>query len=212
MCVISSSRVRISAKYVLQQRRFRASLRYLPQTFAICLKPSLFASNLRCLRYTMRLETKEGMPTRVSRLEQTLNKPKVVLVVGVLAVALNVLLYFGLFLPRMTPLIAHINPIGTSLPEAISKSDPVDGSKSDSESSSNSGPEVSSKSDSESSSNSGPEVSSKSDSESSSNSGSEGSLASETDPPPADSPPTNSPSGSPPELPPLPTAPEVQYQ
>jgi hypothetical protein len=159
----------------------------------------------------MRLETKEGVPTQVSRLEQTLNKPKVVLVVGVLAVVLNVLLYFGLFLPRMTPLIGHINPIGTSLPEAISKSDPEDGSKSDSESSSNSGPEVSSKS----------------DSESSSNSGSEGSLASETDPPPADSPPTNSPSGSPPvssapptdspsgsppELPPLPTPSEVQYQ
>jgi hypothetical protein len=211
--------VRISAKYVLQQRRFRASLRYLPQTFAICLKPSLFASNLRSLRYTMRLETKEGVPTQVSRLEQTLNKPKVVLVVGVLAVVLNVLLYFGLFLPRMTPLIGHINPIGTSLPEAISKSDP--------EASSNSHPEDGSKSDSESSSNSGPEVSSKSDSESSSNSGSEGSLASETDPPPADSPPTNSPSGSPPvssapptdspsgsppELPPLPTPSEVQYQ
>ena len=51
------------------------------------------------------------------RLEQTLNKPKVVLVVGVVAVALNVLLYFGLFLPRMTPLIAHISPFGTSLPE-----------------------------------------------------------------------------------------------
>jgi hypothetical protein len=58
----------------------------------------------------------------VSRLEQTLNKPIVVLVVGVVAVALNVLLYFGLFVPRMTPLIAHINPIGSSLPEAISKS------------------------------------------------------------------------------------------
>jgi hypothetical protein len=53
----------------------------------------------------------------VSRLERTLNKPIVVLVVGVIAVVLNVLLYFGLFLPRMTPLIAHIIPIGTSLPE-----------------------------------------------------------------------------------------------
>jgi hypothetical protein len=53
----------------------------------------------------------------VRRLEQTLNKPKVVLVVGVVAVVLNVLLYFGLFLPRMTPLIAHISPFGTSLPE-----------------------------------------------------------------------------------------------
>jgi hypothetical protein len=37
--------------------------------------------------------------------------------VGVVAVALNVLLYFGYFLPRMTPLIAYINPIGISLPE-----------------------------------------------------------------------------------------------
>ncbi|HEY6714117.1 MAG TPA: hypothetical protein VI055_17825, partial [Rubrobacter sp.] len=117
----------------------------------------------------------------MSRLEQALNKPKVVLVVGVLAVALNVLLYFGLFLPRMTPLIAHINPIGTSLPEAISKSDleansnshPEDSSKSNSESSSKSGPEVGSKSDPESSSKSGPEVGSKSDPESSSKSGPE---------------------------------------
>lgn len=40
------------------------------------------------------------------RLEQTLNKPIVVLVVGVVAVALNILLYFGYFLPRMTPLVA----------------------------------------------------------------------------------------------------------
>src|SRR5215213_2645686 len=60
----------------------------------------------------------------VSRLEQTLNRPMVVLVVGVVAVALNVLLYFGLFLPRMTPLIAQINPVGTSLLEGISKSGP----------------------------------------------------------------------------------------
>jgi hypothetical protein len=41
----------------------------------------------------------------------------IVLVVGVVAVALNVLLYFGYFLPRMTPLIAHIHSIDTSLPE-----------------------------------------------------------------------------------------------
>jgi hypothetical protein len=60
----------------------------------------------------------------VSRLEQKLNNPSVVLVVGVVAVALNVLLYFGLFVPRVTPLIAHINPVGTSLLEAISKSGP----------------------------------------------------------------------------------------
>jgi hypothetical protein len=47
------------------------------------------------VRYPVYLEIKEGVPTQVSRLEQTLNKPVVVLVVGVLAVALNVLLYFG---------------------------------------------------------------------------------------------------------------------
>jgi hypothetical protein len=52
----------------------------------------------------------------VSRLEQKLNNPTVVLVVGVVAVALNVLLYFGLFLPRMTPLIAQINPPSGSPP------------------------------------------------------------------------------------------------
>ena len=191
----------------------RAATKALPN------EPSLFASNLRWLRYTMRSETKEGVPTQVSRLEQTLNKPKVVLVVGVLAVVLNVLLYFGLFLPRMTPLIAHINPIGTSLPEAISKSDP--------EASSNSHPEDSSKSDSEVNSKSGPEASSESDSGASIESGSEASgksvpeesLASETDSSP-DSPSgspsvssasTQSPAGSPPELPPLPTAPQDQY-
>jgi hypothetical protein len=64
----------------------------------------------------------------VSRLERTLNKPIVVLVVGVIAVVLNVLLYFGLFLPRMTPLIAHIIPIGTSLPEeapSLSEEPPI---------------------------------------------------------------------------------------
>ncbi len=64
----------------------------------------------------------------MSRLERTLNKPIVVLVVGVIAVVLNVLLYFGLFLPRMTPLIAHIIPIGTSLPEeppSLSEEPPI---------------------------------------------------------------------------------------
>src|SRR5918999_5109266 len=64
----------------------------------------------------------------MSRLEHKLNNPTVVLVVGVLAVAINVLLYFGYFVPRMTPLIAQINPVGTSLLEAISKSGPEAGS------------------------------------------------------------------------------------
>src|SRR5215208_4565701 len=91
-------------------------------------------------------DKRRGVTTRVSRLEQTLNKPKVVLVVGVVAVALNVLLYFGYFLPRMTPLIAHINPISTSLPEAISKVGSETGSKSGSEASDESVPEESLKS------------------------------------------------------------------
>src|ERR687889_1974459 len=82
----------------------------------------------------------------MSRLEQKLNDPTVVLVVGVVAVALNVLLYFGYFLPRMTPLIAHINPIGTSLPEVFV---PDEGTKSDSETGSKAAPESNSKSDSE---------------------------------------------------------------
>src|SRR5215213_5961601 len=53
-----------------------------------------------------------------------LNNPFVVVVAGMIAVALNVLLYFGLFLPRMTPLIAHMNPIGVSPPEVIGESGP----------------------------------------------------------------------------------------
>ena len=67
----------------------------------------------------------------MSRLERTLNRPIVVLVVGVVAVALNVLLYFGYFLPRTSPLVAHIKPIGISLPDVISKSVPEASSKSD---------------------------------------------------------------------------------
>src|SRR5918994_2977967 len=94
----------------------------------------------------------------MSRLEQKLNKPIVVLVVGVIAVALNILLYFGYFLPRMKPLIAHVNPIGISLPEAISKAIPETGSKSDSETGSKSGSEAGSKSDPESGGASGPET------------------------------------------------------
>ena len=109
----------------------------------------------------------------MSRLEQALNKPIVVLVVGVVAVALNVLLYFGYFLPRMTPLIAHISPIGISVPEAISKLGTEAGSKAD------------------------PEAASKSGAEASGESVSEGPVGSQTDYSSADSPP-NSPSLSPP--------------
>src|SRR5215207_5403125 len=193
---------RHSPKYVPQQQR-----RYSGEV-------SLFA-----LSYILG-EQRRGVTTPVSRLEQTLNKPKVVLVVGVVAVALNILLYFGYFLPRMTPLIAHINPIGTSLPEAISNSDskassnshPEDSSKSDSEVDSKSGPEAIGESNSEASKESGPEASGKSVPEES--------LASETDTSPdspSGSPPESSesphqPAGSPPELPPLPTPTEDQYE
>ena len=142
----------------------------------------------------------------MSRLEQTLNKPIVVLVVGVVAVALNVLLYFGLFVPRMTPLIAHINPIGSSLPEAISKLAPE------------SGPEANSKSsDSKAGGKSHSEANSKSSaSEAGSRSGPKESLESVSDSPSAGSPSAgspsaDSPSGSLPELPP-PPPPQQQYQ
>ena len=78
------------------------------------------------------------VPDQVSRLEKTLNNPRVVLVAGMVAVALNVLLYFGVFLPRMTPLIEHVSTIGTSpleaignaLPESIGRSDPEASSES----------------------------------------------------------------------------------
>jgi len=57
----------------------------------------------------------------VSRLEYRLNDPRIVLVVAAVAAALNVLLYFGVFLPRVTPLVGHAYAIvGTSLPGAIS--------------------------------------------------------------------------------------------
>jgi hypothetical protein len=94
-------------------------------------------------------ESKKGGAGQVSRLERSLNKPVVVLVVGVVAVALNVLLYFGYFLPKMKPIIGNINPIGISLPEAISKSVPETGSNSD--------PQAGGKSDSESGGTSGPD-------------------------------------------------------
>ena len=101
----------------------------------------------------------------MKRLEQSLNKPTVVLVVGVIAVALNVLLYFGYFLPRTTPLVEQIYSIGTSLPEAISGSDSETGNKSDPEAGSKSDPKAGGTSDSETGSNSDPEASGTPDSE-----------------------------------------------
>jgi hypothetical protein len=75
----------------------------------------------------------KAVSRQVTRLEETLNNPRVVLVVGAVAVALNVLLYFGVFLPRMTPLFGHVYTIGTSIPEAIAKLGPEASGKADSE-------------------------------------------------------------------------------
>src|SRR5215204_5944474 len=149
-------------------------------------------AQVRYVRYPVYLEIKEWGATQMSRLEQTLNKPVVVLVVGVIAVALNVLLYFGYFLPKFSPLIAQINPIGISLPEAISKSDPESGSKSDPESGSKSDPEASGTSGPEASDESVPEETLKSNSDSSPASSSASSSAS-----PAAYPPSQQQSSSP---------------
>jgi hypothetical protein len=61
---------------------------------------------------------------QLKRLSEALNNPKVALVVGVVAVVVNGLLYFGYYLPRMTPLIEQIQSINKALPEAISKALP----------------------------------------------------------------------------------------
>src|SRR5215204_4801697 len=151
-------------------------------------------AQVRYVRYPIYLEIKDWGATQMSRLEQTLNKPVVVLVVGVIAVALNVLLYFGYFLPKFSPLIAQINPIGISLPEAISNSDPESGSKSDPESGSKSDPESGSKSDPESGSKSDPEASGTSGPEASDESVPEETLKSNSDSSPTS--PSASPSAS----------------
>ena len=93
----------------------------------------------------------------MKRLEQSLNKPSVVLFVGVVAVALNILLYFGYFLPRTTPLVEQIYSIGTSLPEAISGSDSETGNTSDPEAGSKSDPKAGGTPDSGTGSGSDPE-------------------------------------------------------
>jgi hypothetical protein len=154
------------------------------------------------------------------RLEQSLNKPAVVLVVGVVAVALNVLLYFGYFLPRTTPFVEQIYSIGTSLPEAISRSDSESGSQSD--------PEAGSKSDSGSSGTSGSDGGGGSDSGGSLESVSDPSTASSTASRPdstsgsnaagtqpqqqSDVAPQSPDSSPPPELPTLPSPSQQQYQ
>src|SRR5215212_7406889 len=185
-----------------------------------CRNNSTSLAKLRYLRYPIYflirlLDQRREVPTQMSRIEQTLNKPIVVLVVGVIAVALNILLYFGYFLPRTTPLFEQIYSIGTSLPEAIGRSDSETGSKAD--------PESGSKADPEGSGTSGSESSDESVSEESLKSIPDYSPGSPPDSPPdspAESPlsqqqssgPPQSPDGSPPELPPLPTPSQVQYE
>ena len=41
----------------------------------------------------------------MNRIEDKLNNPRIVLVVGTIAMALNVALYFGVFVPRLVPLV-----------------------------------------------------------------------------------------------------------
>src|SRR5215204_4038491 len=187
-----------SPKYIPHQRNFSSE------------------ASLRALSCILGDQRRGG--SQMSRLEQALNRPDVVLVVGVIAVALNILLYFGYFIPRTTPIVEQVYSIGTSLPEASSNSHPEDSSKSGSELNSKSGHEAGSKSDSEASGTSGTEESLKSSSDSS-----PASLPN----PPQDSPsgssaaypssqqqsskPSQSPAGSPPELPPLPTPTQDQY-
>jgi hypothetical protein len=145
------------------------------------------------------IDQRRGVPAQVKRIEQTLNKPIVVLVVGVIAVALNVLLYFGYFLPRTAPLVEQIYSIGTSLPEAISSGSET-GSGSDPEASGTSGSEASGESETDSS------PASAQDSPS-------GSPATSSQPQQQSAATPQTPAGSPPpELPPLPTPAEMQYQ
>ena len=152
------------------------------------------------------------VPDQVSRLEESYN-PRVVLVAGVVAVALNVLLYFGVFLPRMTPLIEHVSTIGTApleaignaLPEAIGKSDPEarsesrSGANSESQSDASSEPQVEASSESQIEARSYFEANGESQPGTSSESQSEGSLGPTTDSSPASSPASSpdSSSGSP---------------
>jgi Ni,Fe-hydrogenase III small subunit len=78
---------------------------------------------MRYLRYLIVYSEgqREGRCPRVKRLLEALNNPKVALVVGVVAVAVNGSLYFFYYLPRMTPLIEQIQSIDKPLPEVISK-------------------------------------------------------------------------------------------
>jgi MFS family permease len=68
---------------------------------------------------TWRAKVKGG--AQVKRLLETLNNPKVALVVGVVAVAVNGSLYFFYYLPRMTPLIEQIQSINKPFAEVVSK-------------------------------------------------------------------------------------------
>src|SRR5215203_3211311 len=135
-----------SPKYIPHQRNFSSE------------------ASLRALSCILGDQRRGG--SQMSRLEHTLNRPDVVLVVGVIAVALNILLYFGYFIPRTTPIVEQVYSIGTSLPEAIGKSDSESGSKPDPEAGSKSDPEASGTSGTEASGTSGTEESLKSISDS----------------------------------------------
>jgi hypothetical protein len=201
----------VRGRGILRTSPSRSSAKYVPQPKALPNGASLFALFFVHLKGHSREGQCQGY---MSRLEQKLNNPRVVLVVGVIAVALNALLYFGIFLPRMTPLIAQINPVGTSLLEAISKSvpqagsEPQAGSKPEAAPQAGSNPRAGSESGPEAGSNpeegtqAGPYSSGNSGPETRAKSGPEGSVASQT------ASPQDSPSGSPPNSPPQSSAPQ----
>ena len=57
--------------------------------------------------------------SRLDRQLNNLNNPRIVLAVGTLAVALNGLLYFGVYLPKMAPVFGTVVAFGASLPESM---------------------------------------------------------------------------------------------
>jgi hypothetical protein len=123
----------------------------------------------------------------MTRFEHTLNNPRAVLVVGLIAAVLNALLYFGIYLPKMKPLIGGVYAFGASLPEALSASLTNDIGKSDTETISHTEtrfrPEAGGAPDNETSSHL--EAISKFRSETSSGSLSEATIQPESNPPPS---------------------------
>ena len=60
----------------------------------------------------------------MDRFGHQLNNPRIVLAVGMFAVLLNVLLYFGVYVPRMVPAFGNLYAFGASIPEALGNPQP----------------------------------------------------------------------------------------